>query len=112
MVMAAVTRRLLIARGFRYDELLLASGVLAVAQVEIWTGAPDPAWAFAALAVPMCLSLAWWRQAPGVVLAVVIVSQLPGALIEVQYAPLYQLFSFLAACFALAARAPLAKAII
>lgn len=112
MVTAAVTRGPFIARGFRYDELLLASGVPAIAQVEIWTGAPNPAWAFAALAVPMCLSLAWWRRAPGVVLAVVMASQLPGALIDVQYAPLYQLFSFLAACFALAARAPLAKAII
>lgn len=109
---SAVTGRRLMALDLRYDELLLAGGVLVVAQAEIWTGAPDPAWVFAVLAVPMCLSLAWWRRRPGAVLMVVIASQLAGALVEVRYAPLYQLFSFLMACFALAARAPLGKAIV
>jgi len=83
-----------------------------LAQVEVWTGAPE-GWegVFALLALPMCGALAWWRTAPVAVLLVVFAAQLPGAFIDASYGPLYQLLSFLLACFSVAARCPLRWAV-
>jgi signal transduction histidine kinase len=94
-------------------DLALAAGLLALAQVEVWSGAPDGSvGVFAALALPMCAAVAWWRTAPVAVLAVVFAAQLPGAFIDVGYAPLYQLLAFLLASFSVAARCPLRWAVV
>ena len=111
MATASVAKRAYL-RAVRYDEVLLAAMVLLLAQGEIWTGSTEDPGVFAALSVPMAVALLWWRKAPLGVLAVVIGSQLLGALIDVSFAPLYQLFSFLFACFAVAARTPLPSALI
>jgi len=86
-------------------DIALAAGLVVLAQVEVWTGAPE-GWegVFALLALPMCGALAWWRTAPVAVLLVVFAAQLPGAFIDASYGPLYQLLSFLLACFSVAAR--------
>jgi signal transduction histidine kinase len=99
--------------GPKPADIALAAGLLALAQVEVWTGAPD-GWegVFALLALPMCGALAWWRSAPVAVLLVVFAAQLPGAFIDASHAPLYQLLTFLLACFSVAARCPLLWAIV
>ena len=101
------------AAGPKRVDVALAVGLLVLAQVEVWTGAPD-GWegVYALLAFPMCGALAWWRTAPLVVLLVVFAAQLPGAFIDANYGPLYQLLAFLLACFSLAARSPLRWAIL
>jgi signal transduction histidine kinase len=94
--------------GPRRLDVALAAGLFALAQVEVWTAAPQ-GWegVYALLALPMCGALAWWRSAPVAVLLVVFVAQLPGAFIDAGHAPLYQLLTFLLACFSVAARCPL-----
>jgi hypothetical protein len=85
---------------------------LVLAQIEVWTGAPD-GWVlvYALLALPTCGALAWWRTAPVVVLVAVFAAQLPGAFIDANYGPLYQVLTFLLACFSIAARCPLRWAV-
>jgi signal transduction histidine kinase len=100
------------AAGPKRVDVALAVGVLLLAQIEVWTGAPD-GWegVYALLAFPMCGALAWWRTAPVAVLLVVFAAQLPGAFIDANYGPLYQLLAFLLACFSVAARSPLGWAV-
>jgi signal transduction histidine kinase len=97
----------------RRVDVALAVGLFALAQVEVWTAAPE-GWegVYALLALPMCGALAWWRTAPVAVLLVVFAAQLPGAFIDASHAPLYQLLAFLLACFSVAMRCPLRWAVI
>jgi signal transduction histidine kinase len=100
------------APGPKRADIALAAGLLALAQVEVWTAAPDGLEVvFALLALPMCGALAWWRSAPVAVLVAVFAAQLPGAFIDASYAPLYQLLAFLLACFSVASRCPLRWAV-
>jgi signal transduction histidine kinase len=63
-------------------DLLLALGLSVVAQVEIWTRDIDGEHAaYAALALPMTLALAWRVRAPLAVLAVIAGTFLPAALL-------------------------------
>jgi signal transduction histidine kinase len=96
----------------RRPDIALAIGLLVLAQVQVWTGAPE-GWEalFALLALPMCGALAWWRTAPVGVLFMVFAAQLPGAFVDVNYAPLYQVLTFLLASFSVAARCPLPWAV-
>jgi signal transduction histidine kinase len=100
------------ALGPKRADIGLAIALVVLAQAEAWTGAPE-GWEglFALLALPMCGALAWWRTAPVAVLLAVFAAQLPGAFIDANYAPLYQVLTFLLACFSVAARTPLRWAI-
>lgn len=100
------------AAGPGRPDIALAVGLLVLAQVEVWTGAPAGSEGlFALLALPMCGALAWWRTAPVAVLLVVFAAQLPGAFVDPGPGLLYQVLAFLLACFSVAARCPLRWAV-